>query len=123
MKKRIKQLWVDALRSHEFYQGRGRLCTVTNDGEHRFCCLGVLCELHAQEHPQASWVEGPEKSLYYEPAEGEWREGFSLPDTVIDWAGPGLIPHMQHLVRKNDTFKQGFFEIARYVEDNVPEDK
>jgi hypothetical protein len=44
--KRIKKLWVAALRSGEYKQARGQL----RRGD-SFCCLGVLCNLHAQAHP------------------------------------------------------------------------
>ena len=48
MNKRIKKLWVAALRSGEYKQGRRRLRSNVNT----FCCLGVLCNIHAQEHPK-----------------------------------------------------------------------
>lgn len=54
MNERIKKLWVDALRSGEYRQGRNLLCTEGEDGDY-FCCLGVLCELHAQEHARSGW--------------------------------------------------------------------
>lgn len=41
--------WVAGLRSHEFEQGRNRLCDVPLDGPPAYCCLGVLCELAARE--------------------------------------------------------------------------
>lgn len=48
MNQRIKRKWLEALRSGEYVQGRDRLLTPSADGD-SFCCLGVLCELHAQE--------------------------------------------------------------------------
>lgn len=44
MKKEIADLWVKALRSGEFQQGKESLC---HDGA--YCCLGVLCELASKE--------------------------------------------------------------------------
>ena len=41
MNKAIKQKWLKALRSDEYAQGKTWLCRDI-DGEHRFCCLGVL---------------------------------------------------------------------------------
>lgn len=41
MNKEIARKWVDALRSGEYKQTRGRL----RSGD-RFCCLGVLCEIN-----------------------------------------------------------------------------
>jgi len=40
MKDDIKQRWIAALRSGDYAQGKGYLAT-----GHKFCCLGVLCEL------------------------------------------------------------------------------
>lgn len=42
MNKAIKKKWLKALRSGEYEQGRERLCSIAEDGTHRFCCLGVL---------------------------------------------------------------------------------
>ena len=44
MNPEIKAKWVAALRSGEYKQGRGQLRS-----EDLFCCLGVLCDLHAKE--------------------------------------------------------------------------
>jgi hypothetical protein len=41
--------WVDALRSGEFEQTQGQLGKVGQDGVKRYCCLGVACEVAAQE--------------------------------------------------------------------------
>jgi len=42
MKPEIKKLWVDALRSGEYKQGKG----VLYDGDdNSYCCIGVLCRL------------------------------------------------------------------------------
>jgi hypothetical protein len=68
----VKTKWLAALRSGEFEQGAVRLKTEVRDGTSKFCCLGVLCELHDKEH-------GCEQS--YESISGE------LPDHVRDWAG------------------------------------
>lgn len=41
MKKKYKDIWLKALRAGEYAQGTGALCRLKN-GEHEFCCLGVL---------------------------------------------------------------------------------
>lgn len=43
----IKKLWVAALESGDYQQQVGSL-----RAGNRFCCLGVLCNLHAQAHPE-----------------------------------------------------------------------
>lgn len=74
MNPRIKALWIAALRSGKYRQTKGELRT----GD-RFCCLGVLCNLHALEHPAIAAKEtSPRKYL--------GRSGV-LPDLVADWAG------------------------------------
>jgi hypothetical protein len=45
MNPQIKQKWVDALRSGEYQQTKGRL-----HDEDGFCCLGVLCDLYIKEN-------------------------------------------------------------------------
>lgn len=42
MKKRIKKLWIAALRSKKYKQAKGVLCRVESDGDKSYCCLGVL---------------------------------------------------------------------------------
>lgn len=44
MNPEVKAKWVAALRSGEYKQAKGRL----RDGD-AYCCLGVLCDLHAKE--------------------------------------------------------------------------
>lgn len=48
IKPKIKKLWVAALRSGEYKQTHGQL----RNEEAGFCCLGVLCNIHAQMHPE-----------------------------------------------------------------------
>lgn len=71
MKKDIKKLWVKALRSGQYKQGTDCLRT----GE-KFCCLGVLCDLHAK----ATGDFWKNKNVYYE-------ETGVLPIPVMRWAG------------------------------------
>lgn len=47
----IKAKWVAALRSGAYRQGAHVLRTCTGE----FCCLGVLCDLFAQEAGMSSW--------------------------------------------------------------------
>lgn len=72
MNPEIKAKWIAALRSGKYKQGTGQL-----KQEDRFCCLGVLCDLHRKECPE----------------ERQWNGGFyfdivtTLPKEVIFWAG------------------------------------
>jgi hypothetical protein len=71
----IKAKWVAALRSCEYQQGEDSLRT-----DNKFCCLGVLCDLHSKETGiewEVPWLGQP--CMYL----GE--EGL-LPDAVVLWA-------------------------------------
>lgn len=74
MKPEIKKLWLAALRSGEYEQGRRVLRR-----EDTFCCLGVLCDLHSKVTGNGEWKEG----IYKTPTE---TEDTLLPDTVVEWA-------------------------------------
>lgn len=41
----VKTEWVRRLRSGDYLQGRRYLRHVASDGQMRYCCLGVLCEV------------------------------------------------------------------------------
>lgn len=67
----VKAKWVQALRSGKYKQGRGSL------REHdAYCCLGVLCDIHAKE-TGGHW-----------DTRGEYLDcGGILPVSVRCWAG------------------------------------
>lgn len=75
MKKEIASRWADALKSKKYKQGTGRLRSAYDE----FCCLGVLCNLHAQDHPKVA-----RKQTNKEEYLGEI---FALPYDVAEWAG------------------------------------
>ena len=75
MKPEIKKIWVEALRSGDYKQGNEAL-RPSND---TFCCLGVLCNLHAQAHPELAATE-TNKHYYLD------NDTF-LPPMVMEWAG------------------------------------
>lgn len=75
----IKQQWIAALRSDEFKQGREVLRS-----DDKFCCLGVLCDLHRKANPIYDWIKADNDEDYiYSPG----LEQFELPRVVMDWAG------------------------------------
>lgn len=74
MRKKIAKKWVKALRSGDYDQGDGML----RDKQGNFCCLGVLCNLHAQTHPKIAAKET-------DPLEYLGRD-VDLPDEVQEWA-------------------------------------
>lgn len=98
MKNDIADKWIAALRSGQYTQAKG----VLKKGNSH-CCLGVLCELYLQEHPEARWVQdGPLNHFF---ANSEDCNHSLLPNAVRDWAGmrtkDGLMPGSS-LSIKND---------------------
>lgn len=74
----IKAKWIAALRSGEYKQGIG--CLHESD---EYCCLGVLCDLHAKA-TRNDW----NGDLYL-------GEGYTLPSPVQKWAGlRGEVPEV-----------------------------
>lgn len=45
MDAQVKTIWLEALRSGKYTQGKGRLKVVCQDGSAEHCCLGVLTEI------------------------------------------------------------------------------
>lgn len=70
----IKQAWIEALRSGEYKQGTG--CLREDD---RYCCLGVLVDLHIKKH-DLEWEKLGEDYHFDGSAA-------TLPAVVLEWAG------------------------------------
>jgi len=119
MNPRIKQRWLDALRSGEYKQTTGNLRDING-----FCCLGVLCDLQAQER-STNWVK---RNNSY----GLYGEAQTLPLSVQEWAGldndiGGMVDFeyekdgvmyvkSESLPEINDTWNKNFNEIADLIE-------
>lgn len=122
--------WVDALRSGEYTQTRGKLHRVTGseaDGTPAgMCCLGVLCALASKADVVVPFRNND--LMQY----GE--EVYILPRSVFEWAGfPSGNPEVEHEVVLsgedfpspgrdavtvlNDDYALGFLEIADAIED------
>ena len=141
MKKQIAKLWLKALRSDKYKQGRGALHQIKRDGTESFCCLGVLCDLYNKEQKRNKrrgltvrklgsneWLVGnlsskPAFVCSYNDCDG------SLPPQVIKWAGFRTanasgrfnIDDLPELIALNDgsTVKaHSFKQIADIVEAN-----
>jgi len=83
MNKRIKKLWIKALRSGKYEQGK-KLLRVSN-GDDRFCCLGVLCEVYRKDTGDGSWNE--HNKAWFETSNG--ADDSELPFAVQEWAELG----------------------------------
>ena len=80
----VKAKWLAALRSGDFKQGQGSLHTIEPVVGERFCCLGVLCKLAADE----GVIPAPIRSDF---ARKNWvvYDGAAslLPKSVSRWSG------------------------------------
>lgn len=82
MNPEVKQKWIDALRSGKYEQGSEKLRSVSG-----YCCLGVLCDLYAQEH-NVEWEFRGNEETNLQP-QGYWyfdKESEFLPESVMNWA-------------------------------------
>lgn len=111
-------LWISALRSGRFKQGRGAL-KVVQDGVAEHCCLGVLCELavEAGVKVDVKGPFGPEGYVLFDESSG------TLPNSVRLWAGLGSVDPLlvtsgvtSTCVQANDRFRAGFEQIADGLE-------
>jgi hypothetical protein len=129
MKAAIAKLWVKALRSGKYTQAKHALrrsvATATpGQSVEGFCCLGVLCNLHAQAHPE---IAAKQKN-----ARKYMGKAGALPVEVMKWAGirdntgrptGGKLVvgtnSWSHLASVNDFSDVGFPGIATLIEKNV----
>lgn len=74
MKPEIREAWIKALKSGDYEQTSGALRR-----DNGFCCLGVLCNLHAIAHPELA-LKQVDVSWYL-------GEDAGLPKAVMQWAG------------------------------------
>jgi hypothetical protein len=116
MNPEIKAKWVAALRSGEYKQGRGRLNRVD-----KFCCLGVLCDLHAKESG-GKW----EQHTIDEYVHLYMGSSCQLHPAVLLWAGLNYVGggevriagNQDFLFRHNDSGRT-FAEIADAIESQL----
>lgn len=113
MNPEIKTKWVKALRNGEYRKGRSQL----RIGD-RFCCLGVLCDIHAKEFSK-TW----DGEVYI-------GEQINLPSETFEWAGldsegcpsnPIIQYNGQHvhLSALNDNTSKTFPEIAEIIDQQL----
>ena len=114
----IKKKWVEALRSGEYKQGKGRLVTYKkSEGDFQFCCLGVLQNIYHEENNTTF-------------SRTRWRRG-TVSEAVEKWAGlPIWVKPTKnkvkrteltqlHLADLNDHTGSSFTAIARWIEGHM----
>lgn len=72
LKPAIKKRWLKALRSGTYKQGTGALCQT--EGGTGFCCLGVLCDVVANDKAVKEAGLGWESVEWESAEEGGWWE-------------------------------------------------
>jgi hypothetical protein len=111
MKKDIKKLWIEALRSGKYQQGRLGLKSHQDDGNECYCCLGVL----VNECNIGTWVDleykfalevGEEQFFGYPPHEFMSELGVKWSDVEV-------------LAQLNDHASYDFEKIAEWIERNL----
>jgi hypothetical protein len=110
----VKKLWIDALLSGEFEQGKHTL--QTTDG--KYCCLGVLCEVYRRETGRGEWKSHASPCGAYFEVDGHKGRGV-LPDPVMAWAGlreENPVIDDVTLARWNDSRDASFKGIANLIE-------
>jgi hypothetical protein len=117
MNREIAKLWTEALRSGQYEQAIMHLRY-----DDKFCCLGVLCDLHNKQHPEIKWegVEGLGGLSDYLGSDT------TLPEEVRAWAGMKsgegsyLVGegNFENLVLKNDD-GETFSNIAEIIDEHV----
>ena len=117
--KEHRRMWVEALRSGEYEQGKGVLCHKDEDDENvKYCCLGVACEISGLGEfvPRPNF---PIAALNFATGE-EQSQHVVLPYAVRDWLGLGDEEGSYHngsvsLTRNNDAGVP-FTSIANIIE-------
>jgi hypothetical protein len=120
MDRKIALKWAKALESGKYIQGDGALRTnYYDDSPTEFCCLGVLCNLHAIAHPEIAATQEDENEYLGEQA--------MLPEEVMLWAGMSstcgdfngreipAFPTAASLIDVNDSCDGSFTDIAKII--------
>jgi hypothetical protein len=133
MKKTIKKLWLEALRSGNFEQTTGSLLKVYNgrvshtEERRCYCCLGVLTELYRKKECTFDW-ELKRAGGDVDNTDVGYFDGGSdfLPKRVMEWAGlneedPNVTA--QDTVSEVNDSGESFETIATMIEQNFSEEE
>lgn len=125
------RLFIEALRSGEFAQGRSTLAAkIGEDSQWKYCCLGVACEIAIRN---GAVVEVQEHEITYTDAGHRLYRTYGgtstvLPASVLGWLGLGgdqtdprlltghTAEHTAHATNLNDNQHWTFEQIAEGFE-------
>jgi len=125
MNSTIKTQWLAALRSGQYQQGREWL----RNGD-AYCCLGVLCDLHAQAHVNlfCQWEPIQDAVAQEYPTLAKQHDlshvyryhdkHSDLPTPVQQWSGLQSFGDIDTLVDMNDQ-GESFTAIAAWIEEHL----
>lgn len=125
MKKKVKKLWQDALRSGKYEQTKSYLHI-----DNTYCCLGVLVEIYRTTTGKGTWTqtseEGPAGTMKFCPGPKSKTEARRLPIVVQKWAGlrnnwDGANPYLGQATcsGQNDIYNKDFNQIADLIEKHL----
>lgn len=107
-----RKLWINALRSGNYKQGKYRLRSVDN----KYCCLGVACEVAFQNGVQLQ-IRHHFHLYFYDENDGYppmiVRDFFGLITEAGDYVQDN---NLSSLSTDNDTLNYNFDEIANIIE-------
>ena len=109
MKPRIANRLVEVLKSGNFQKGEHKLCTIEN-GQYKYCCLGVLTELYNYERRLQKKKQLEHRiNLSFNDGDVGWKDNKSFeydgcPTDVQKWADISPDEH-DTLVNLNDENK------------------
>jgi hypothetical protein len=125
MHPQVKSIWLAALRSGYYSQGREVLRR-----QEKYCCFGVLCDLYdssfwkKEEEPSSSKHGDYSYVLFTGMMLRSRTRLFYPPSEVLEWAGMSIsrennTKQIETLVRMNDKDNVDFNMIADYIEANL----
>lgn len=117
MNHEYEEKWVAALRSGKYLQGQGALRQLVN-GELRYCCLGVLCDVAGARWVVYTSSENGKSKIY----EAHYRGSCStslIPKAMLSEVGfSSTIPRLRNgkaFSSLNDHYGLSFSEIADLI--------
>lgn len=104
--KKFKKLWVKALKSGDFAQGSGALCTIKENQSKTYCCLGVACSV-AGVSDELLYGGDYIQKVHYKQSK---KQGTKIPKMLV---GDNDLTAL--LAQMNDEDHKSFRKIAKWI--------
>ncbi len=102
--KKIKNLWIEALRSNKYKQGKYYLKN-TDQEEDRYCCIGVLCDILFKNN-----LIDIDENLFHKPYPSKKIYEFLKIEDVEE-----ITKFQEKFSQMNDYGNRTFEEISNYI--------